>query len=89
MFSSVNFLSKKEFQRAVLQGTPVVLYSPTQAMPAVTGRVRVEGPWQGTAAPVDNVVVYRGGHKALKPRQRLVSWHADAIVRDMRVVAVQ
>jgi len=89
MFTSTNFLSKKEFQRAVLQGAPVVLYSPVQAMPAVTGRVRVEGPWQGTAAPVDDVVVYRGGHKVLKPRQRLVSWHAEAVVQDMRVVEVR
>lgn len=89
MFVSTNFLSKKEFQRAVRQGAPVVLYSPVQAMPAVTGRVRVEGPWQGTKAPLDDVAVYRGGHRVFKPRQRLVSWHAEATVQDMRVVAVR
>ena len=89
MFVSTNFLSKKEFQRAVQQGAPIVLYSPVQAVPAITGRVRVEGPWQGTKAPVDTVQVYRGGHRATKPRERLVSWHAEATVQDMRVVAVR
>jgi hypothetical protein len=89
MFSSVNFLSKKEFQRAVLQGAPIVLYSPVQARPAITGRVRVEGPWAGTKAPVDDVQAYRGGHRVTKPRERLVSWHAEATVQDMRVVAVR
>lgn len=89
MFTSTNFLSKREFQRAVQQGAPIVLYSPVQAIPAITGRVRVEGPWQGTKAPVDTVQAYRGGRRVLKPRERLIGWHAEAVVQDMRVVAVR
>ena len=88
-FASINFLRKNDFKQAVQAGQSVVLYSPTQAMPAINGPARVEGPWPGTRPPIDAVTAYRGGHSVKKPRERLVSWHADVWVRDMRIVAVR
>ena len=68
MFVSTNFSTKTEFRRAVQAGLPVVAYSPIMEMPAVTGRVRVEGPWERD--------------RTIKP------WHADVVVRDMRIQEV-
>ena len=46
MFISMNCATKAEFRKVVQAGLPVVAYSPIMEMPAVTGRVRVEGPWE-------------------------------------------
>jgi hypothetical protein len=87
-FASMNFLRKTDFKRAVQTGLPVVVYSPVQTMPAINGPARVEGPWPGTKPPVDEVTAYSGGQRIKKPRERVTSWHADVVVRDMRIVEV-
>lgn len=46
MYASVDFRSKRDFQRAVLQGQQVLLYSPQLGVPAVNGAETVTGPWQ-------------------------------------------
>lgn len=46
MYASVDFRSKRDFQRAVLQGQEVVLYSPQLGVPAVNGTETVIGPWR-------------------------------------------
>ena len=85
MFTSMNFLSKKQLRLAVQQGMPIIAYSPVMTMPAVTGRVRVEGPWPGTHVPVEEI---RGKHGRMKPREIVKPWHADVIVCDMAIVEV-
>jgi hypothetical protein len=100
-FSSLNFLSKSAFRKAVADGLPVVLFSPDTKLPAINGPAIVEGPWPRTAAPVEDIEVSRraargregahlseDGKRYLKPRQKLNSWRAEVEVRDMRVVAV-
>ncbi len=68
MYASIDFTTKNDFRQAVKQGAPIVLYSPVQGMPAINGKVRVEGPWDKS-----NIAK---------------TWHAYAVVRDMRVVRV-
>lgn len=46
MYASIDFATKRDFRRAVKEGLSVLLYSPTLGMPAVNGRVLVEGPWK-------------------------------------------
>ena len=84
MYASVNFLSRAALRRAVAGNQPVVLYSPTLTVPAINGTEIVEGPWPGTPAPVEDLVVQRKAH----PRQRLKPWRAHVRVQDMRVVEV-
>ena len=87
MYASVNFIRKSDFRAAVRAGLPVVLYSPEMAVPAVNNLERVEGPWPGTAAPVEEIRDSKH-RRRMKPRERVVPWHAEVLVRDMRVVEV-
>ena len=85
MFASTNFLSKSAFRQAALNGLPVVLWSPMMGVPAVNGTARVEGPWPGTRPPVECV---RGKDRRQHTRQRVVGWHADVVVSEMRILEV-
>jgi hypothetical protein len=86
MFASMNFLSKSAFRRAVLlEQVPVVLWSPVQGVPAINGPVRVTGPWPGTRPPVEEI---RGKDRRAHQRERVVGWHADVVVSEMRIVEV-
>ncbi len=74
MYASIDFATKTDFRRAVKQGLPFVLYSPTLGMPAVDGTVTVEGPWPKTFAPA----VLPFGPQ-LRPRRATCSaWKARA-----------
>jgi len=87
MYASMNCLSKSAFRKAVLeQGLPVVLWHPELAIPAINGPHRVEGPWPGTRPPVEEIRTR--GERRTHPRQKLLTWHADVVVRDMRIVEV-
>ena len=85
MYASMNFLTKSALRQAIAAGSPVVLYSPVLEMPAINGCTRCEGPWPGTPPPVEDI---RDQHGRTKPRERVLSWHAEVRVKDMRVVAV-
>jgi hypothetical protein len=87
MYASMNFIRKSDFRAAVRAGLPVVLYSPEMAVPAVNNLERVEGPWPGTRPPVEEIKDSRRRGR-VKPRERVVPWHAEARVEDMRVVEV-
>ena len=95
MYLNLNFTTKSELRQAVAAGLPIILYSPVQGMPAITGRVRAEGPWPGTIPPVEMVKTHnalrgvRNERGALvKPREQLKPWHAEVEVHDMQVVRV-
>jgi hypothetical protein len=45
VYASIDFATKIEFLRAVRDGQPIVLYSPSLGMPAVNGTVHITGPW--------------------------------------------
>ena len=87
-YASQNFLTRRAFKQAVAQGLPIVLFSPDHQIPAINGPARVCGPWPGTKLPVDPVLDRAHGRACTKPRERLISWHLDVLVLDMRVVAV-
>ena len=100
-FASCNFLSKSAFRKAVADGLPVVLFSPELKLPAINGPAIVVGPWERTAAPIEDIEVPRrvavdhsdvrrtkDGKHYVRQRQRLNVWRAEVEVRDMRVVAI-
>ena len=96
MYASVNFLTKSEFRQAVERRDPILLYNPEQGVPAILGRVRVEGPWPGTRPPVEEIPVTRTQCGVwneqrqcwVKLRKLVRPWHADVLVREMSVVEV-
>jgi hypothetical protein len=87
--SSMNFLRKSDLRRAVAQGTPVILFDPSNQFPAINGRALVTGPWPRTAPPVEELTTYHGGRKIVKQRERVIPWHADVLVNEMRIVGVR
>ncbi len=85
MYASMDFATKKELRLAVRQGVHVIAYSPVMAMPAITGKVLVEGPWPKRAQVPDAPVF---GPQP-KPHTRKTSeWRALCEVRDMQIVKV-
>ena len=100
--ASMNFLTKSELRRAVAQGMPVILFNTEHQVPAINGTHRVHGPWPRTAVPIEDVPVSRDkataccrcdlrhteDGKLVRQRQRIIPWHADVKVVDMRVVEV-
>ena len=87
--SSMNFLRKSDFRHAVLSGAPVILFDPSNQFPAINGHALVAGPWPHTAPPVEELTTYHGGRKIIKQRERVIPWHADVVVNEMRIVGVR
>jgi hypothetical protein len=97
--ASMNFLTRSAFCRAVKEGAPIVLFNTEHQVPAINGPHRVVGPWPRTAAPVEDIPVCGAGRfsalarrdeqgRLIKARERVLSWHVDVRVEDMRVVEV-
>ncbi len=85
MYASTDFATKREFRRAVQQGLPVILYSPTLGTPAINGKATVTGPWPTTPTRKYEPLI---GPKERRNSRGATTWIAQAEVRDMRAVAV-
>jgi hypothetical protein len=85
MYASTDFATKKDFRRAVLSGTPIVLYSPVMGTVAVNGQETVTGPWPIRREPKMEPLI---GPKERRDSRGATAWTARVEVRDMLVVAV-
>lgn len=85
MYASMDFATKKDFCRAVKQGQPIVLYSPTLGTAAVNGNETVVGPWPTRREDKIEPAI---GPKEKRSRRGAVAWSAHVVVKDMRVVEV-
>jgi hypothetical protein len=86
MYASIDFATKKDFRLAVLQGLPIVLYSPVLGTAAINGKETVMGPWPLSKTPKAEPMI---GPKERRDCRGARCWVAQVEVKDMRVVAVR
>ncbi len=46
MYASIDFATKSALRQAVLEGQPIVAYSPNLGMPEIRGMTTIVGPWK-------------------------------------------